>query len=286
MDMRKIGDRIMRARKKAGFTQEELAERIGVTPQAVSKWENGHNLPDLENLLLIAELTNTPYSALLEDPEKLGTGQFVLRDRLFQEDNMYTRIKATASMEGMNQTYRALSYMREHHAGQFRRGGKYSTEQVKYINHPLMMACQALAFGIRDDALLASILLHDVVEDTDVALGELPFSEEVRRIVGLVTFSVPAGMTKQEAKDAYFARIRENGKACMVKIIDRCNNVSTMAGKFRPEKIAEHILETEKYILPLTREIKNNYPEYSDMAFLLKYHIISVLESVKILSME
>ena len=172
------------------------------------------------------------------------------------------------------------------HAGQFRKMGKYSTEQVRYINHPLMMACQALAFGIRDDALLASILLHDVVEDTGVPLEELPFGPEVREIVGLVTFSVPAGMTKQQAKDAYYAKIRTNGKACVAKIIDRCNNVSTMVGKFRPEKIAEHVLETERYILPLTRELKNNYPEYSDLAFLVKYHIISVLEAVKVLSME
>ena len=41
MDMKKIGSRMMQARKKAGFTQEELAEQVGVTPQAVSKWENG-----------------------------------------------------------------------------------------------------------------------------------------------------------------------------------------------------------------------------------------------------
>lgn len=284
--MAKIGGRIMRARKKAGFTQEELAEKIGVTPQAVSKWENGHNLPDLENLLRIAELTNVPYSALLEDSSRGGMEQFVIRDRLFQEDNMYTRMKTTALTENLTQTYRALSYMRERHAGQFRKMGKHSTAQVQYINHPLMMACQALAFGVRDDALLAAILLHDVAEDTGVSAEELPFSEEVRQIVDLVTFRIPAGMTKAEAKDTYYAGIKANGKACVVKIIDRCNNVSTMAGKFKPEKIAEHVLETEKYILPLMRELKNNYPEYSDLAFLVKYHIISVLETVKVLSLD
>ena len=285
MDITKISIQIMHARKKAGLTQEELAEKIGVTAQAVSKWENGHNLPDLENLLLIAELTNVPYTALLEEQVSGEPCRFVIRDRLFQEDNMYTRMKATALTEHLSQTYRALSYMRERHAGQFRKAGKYTTEQVRYINHPLMMACQAHAFGIHDDALLASILLHDVVEDTGVGVEELPFSDEVRQIVRLVSFSVPPNMTKEQAKDAYYARIRTNGKACVVKIIDRCNNISTMAGKFPQKKIAEHILETETYILPLIRELKNNYPEYSDVAFLVKYHIISVLETVKILSM-
>lgn len=226
-----------------------------------------------------------PYSVLLEDQWAEGMEQFVIRGRLFQEDNMYTRMKTTALAEHLSQTYRALSYMRERHAGQFRKTGKYAREQVQYINHPLMMACQALAFGIRDDALLAAILLHDVAEDTGVAAAELPFEEEVRQIVALVTFSVPEGMTKTQAKDAYYAKIRTNGKACVVKIIDRCNNVSTMAGKFRPEKLAEYVLETERYILPLTRELKDNYPQYSDLAFLVKYHIISVLEAVKVLSM-
>lgn len=284
MDMVKIGSKIASARKNAGFTQDELAERIGVTAQAVSKWENGRNLPDLENLLLIAELTAVPYTALLDMEEK--TAQYEIRDRLFQEENMYTRVKTTALSGGMTQTYRALSFMREHHAGQYRDAGRYSDAKVMYINHPLMMACQALAFGVRDDALLAAILLHDVVEDTDVSLDQLPFDDEVKHIVDLVTFRQPEGMSKAEAKREYFTRIRSSGKACVVKIIDRCNNVSTMVGKFSRQRLDKQIKETEEYILPLIRELKNNYPEYSDLAFLVKYHIISVLEAVKVFSME
>jgi len=286
MDTATIGTHIMQARKKAGFTQEELAEQIGVTSQAVSKWENGHNLPDLENLLLIAELTNVPYSLLLQpQTDEADTCGFVIRERLFQEDNMYTRMKTTALTEHLTQTYRALSFMRERHAGQFRKSSKYTTKQVQYINHPLMMACQAHAFGVRDDVLLAAILLHDVSEDTNISPEDLPFSDEVRQIVRLVTFRRPEGMSKEDAKAHYYNQIKSNAKACVVKIIDRCNNVSTMVGKFSPKKIAEHVLETEKYILPLIRELKNNYPEYSDLAFLVKYHIISVLETVKIMSL-
>ena len=59
MNISDIGRNIALLRKNAGFTQEELAEKLGVTAQAVSKWENGHNLPDIENLMLIAELLNT-----------------------------------------------------------------------------------------------------------------------------------------------------------------------------------------------------------------------------------
>lgn len=281
MDMRNIGMKISEARKKALLTQEQFADRIGVSVQAVSKWENGHNLPDIENLMLIAEITNCPYRFFLEPESDDKEHGFAVRDRLFQEEGMFTRLRSIASSEGLNETYRALQYIRERHAGQFRKPGLYSKEKVPYINHPLLMACHAHALGIRDDALLASILLHDVAEDTGIAAEELPFSDEVRTIVGLLTFSVPEGKTKEEAKAEYYKKISENGKACVVKVIDRCNNVSTMAGSFSKEKLEEYIIETEKYIIPLTTVLKNAYPQYSDIAFLIKYQILGLIETIK-----
>lgn len=283
MDQVKIGSTIATLRKKAGLTQEDFAEKLGVTPQAVSKWEKGRNLPDIENLMMIAEIINIPYSTLLEGEtaveDKLE--RFNFRDRLFHEDNMFTRMKTVAQMEKLEETFRALHFMREHHLGQFRKQNRYSSVRALYINHPLLMACQAHAFGIHDDALLSAILLHDVVEDTDVSLEELPFSDEVKEIVGLVSFSIPEGMTQKEAKDQYYQKIRGNGKACVVKIIDRCNNVSTMAASFDRKKLDEYVQETEEYIVPLFKELKHNYPQYSELSFLVKYHLLSVLETIK-----
>ena len=194
---------------------------------------------------------------------------------------MFTRMRTVAAGEGLEETYKALQYMRQQHAGQFRKRSKYSVEKVLYINHPLLMACQAHAFGIRDDVLLAAILLHDVVEDTEVAVEELPFCNEVKEIVRLVSFSVPEGMTKKQAKEEYYEGIAKNGKACVVKLIDRCNNVSTMAGSFTRRRILQYIRETEQYVLPLADVLKNQYPEYSDLSFLVKYHILSVIETIK-----
>ena len=282
MDMVRIGICIANARKRAGFTQEELAEKCGVSVQAVSKWENGHNLPDIENLMHIAEITNTTYSMLLgRDIGGEEPGLLNIRNRLFRENNMFTRMRTVASGEGLEETYKALQFMRQQHAGQFRKRSKYSVEKVLYINHPLMMACQAHALGIRDDVLLAAILLHDVVEDTGITLEELPFSDEVREIVGLVSFFVPEGMTKKQATEQYYEGISGNAKACVVKLIDRCNNVSTMAGSFTRRKMIQYIKETEQYVLPLADILKNQYPEYSDLSFLVKYHILSVIETIK-----
>jgi flagellar biosynthesis component FlhA len=51
IDLQMTAKRIAEARAEAGFTQQELAERLGVTMQAVSKWERAQSLPDIELLL-------------------------------------------------------------------------------------------------------------------------------------------------------------------------------------------------------------------------------------------
>ncbi len=209
-----------------------------------------------------------------------------IRGSMFHEGNMFTRMRTIALAENLPETYRALQYMREQHEGQFRKPGKYSEMQIPYINHPLLMACQAHACGVKDDALLAAILLHDVVEDTGVTADQLPFTDEIKEIVSLVTFSLSMDSTRgqrRQAREDYYHKISQNGKACVVKIIDRCNNISTMAGSFSHERMIGYIRETEKYVLPLTDILKNNYPEYSNLAFLVKYQIISVLETIKYL---
>ena len=50
-----IGDKIKALRMQKGITQTELANAVCVTTQAVSKWEKGKTLPDIENLPRIAE---------------------------------------------------------------------------------------------------------------------------------------------------------------------------------------------------------------------------------------
>lgn len=52
----KTGERLLSYRKARGFTQEQLAEKVFVTRQAVSKWERGESLPDLEVLVALAEI--------------------------------------------------------------------------------------------------------------------------------------------------------------------------------------------------------------------------------------
>ena len=56
--MDSIGQRISKLRKEKSLSQEYIAEQIGVTRQAVSKWENDTSAPDTYNLIALAELFN------------------------------------------------------------------------------------------------------------------------------------------------------------------------------------------------------------------------------------
>ena len=53
-----------------------------------------------------------------------------------------------------------------------------------------------------------------------------------------------------------------------------------MAGNFSVGKQKSHIEETRHYVLSLLRKVKTMYPEESDILFVLKYHIISVVDSI------
>ncbi|MBQ9187701.1 MAG: helix-turn-helix transcriptional regulator [Clostridia bacterium] len=65
MDTLKIGHYIQQLRKSAGMTQKELAEKLSISFQAVSKWENGDALPDTGLLLDLCDILNTTADKLL-----------------------------------------------------------------------------------------------------------------------------------------------------------------------------------------------------------------------------
>lgn len=75
-----LGEKIKDLRKKANITQEELAEKIGVSRQAVTKWESDIGLPDIENLKAIATLFNISIDELL-DYKKEILGDIVLEEK-------------------------------------------------------------------------------------------------------------------------------------------------------------------------------------------------------------
>lgn len=58
---------LQRLRKQAGMSQEELGERLGVSRQTISKWENGTSYPDMLNLMTISGFFSVSVDSLVTD---------------------------------------------------------------------------------------------------------------------------------------------------------------------------------------------------------------------------
>ncbi len=278
--MESFSQRLISARKGCGLTQSDIAEKLQVSFQAVSLWERGETLPETGKLTELSDILHVTTDWLLtgkKSKESFFHEDAEISERLFNEERMYTYIKSYATARGMTDTLKALPFAREKHEGQFRSG----KEKIPYIYHPLLVSCHALALGLDEDAFIAAALLHDVCEDCGVLPEELPVGEEAKEAVVLLTKDVsPAGKTR-EGKEKYFDGIAGNRLAIMIKLLDRCQNVSGMALSFTPKRMAKYIRETEEWIYPLFEKVKKNWPEYASQVFLLKYQITSMIQSLK-----
>lgn len=69
-----LGQRIKKCRQQANLTQEQVAEAMGISRQAVTKWESGQSAPSTENLFKLAELFGTTVDLIIDDkPRKASS---------------------------------------------------------------------------------------------------------------------------------------------------------------------------------------------------------------------
>lgn len=69
MNKERIGKYIKFLRERNNLTQEELAKKVPVTREAVSKWETGRRIPDIETLIILSKIFNVPIESLLSGGE-------------------------------------------------------------------------------------------------------------------------------------------------------------------------------------------------------------------------
>lgn len=75
-----FGEKLKNARKATGMTQEELAIQLSVSRQAITKWESGKGLPDIENLKVLSKALDISIDYLLNDDTKLDMA--VIREEI------------------------------------------------------------------------------------------------------------------------------------------------------------------------------------------------------------
>lgn len=266
-----IGRNIKDLRTGRKLTQEKLAEMLGVSFQAVSSWERDEYNPTLENVLQMTRVFNVSSSAILED----RLGMFKTKDAIYNWDRMKTFLKATAKAGKMGDTAAAIDFAVDAHEGQ-----KRKNTDIPYIYHPFTLACHALAMGIRDDAVVAACLLHDVIEDCGKKQEDLPVGEETRELVELLTMEKDNSDSRKETLRKYYRGIRGNPKAALIKCLDRVNNITTMSWGLSRERIVRMIEETEEFYPALLKVLKKTM-EYNDAAWLLQYQMESMLDIYK-----
>lgn len=93
-----LADKIIELRKKSGMSQEELAEKLGVSRQSVSKWEGAQSTPDLNRILQLSEIFGVSTDALLKDETDLAS-QPVISEK--HSDETYPPLRRV-SMEEAN----------------------------------------------------------------------------------------------------------------------------------------------------------------------------------------
>lgn len=98
----KLAEKVQELRKKKGLSQEQLAEKLGISRQAISKWESGQSAPDIDKVVLISEFFNVSTDYLLKQEKE------VLEESVNQEE--YT-IEVNVKMNKKAFSYLLLGIM-------------------------------------------------------------------------------------------------------------------------------------------------------------------------------
>ena len=273
MENKLIGNRIRAARLAKGLNQEQLGEKLDVSFQAVSSWETGKFIPDAEHLPELSRVLDLSLDGLFAEEDH----DWTLKPVNFDYEHMYTFVKGRAQMLHMPQSLAVLDRLRAAHGGQ-KRKSRYGFETT-YMVHPLTMACHALAMELRDDDVIAACLAHDMIEDSDMKPDDLPVGERVREAVRLMSRNTYA-RNDPDREEKYYANIRKNRLACLVKCLARVNNLAGMADGFSRRKMVSYTEETDRYYPELLAVLKK-VPEWNNAWWLLRYQMTMLLETFK-----
>ena len=191
-------------------------------------------------------------------------------------EQLYDYLFQYAESHKKKQLLSALPFAREKHKGQYRLGAGH----LEYFYHPMTVCAHAIALGITSDDILAAAILHDVCEDCGVLPRELPVGSRVQKAVAVLTRDSKIGWTAQ-GKELYYTQIRTNRIALLVKLLDRCNNVSTMASGYSRDRMIAYGKDTRYWVYPLFPLAMEKWPRYELQLFMLRYHLDAVLDTLQ-----
>jgi len=144
-----IANRLATLRKQNGFSQEELAGKLGISRQAVSKWERAESSPDTDNLIALAKLYQISLDALLESDEETIQNERFAAQAQAESDKEQTskhREYGAHSAHGAHDEYSEHSEHSKYDTKHFRHGSKW-----KRFPYPLLVTIIYLMLGFWGD---------------------------------------------------------------------------------------------------------------------------------------
>lgn len=98
-----LSEKLYTLRKKSGLSQEQLAEQLGVSRQAISKWESGQSIPESDKLVVISNYFKVPLDYLLKEDDE----QQVISEVSQSDNSLQTSDKThVADTKGRRKTRR------------------------------------------------------------------------------------------------------------------------------------------------------------------------------------
>lgn len=191
-------------------------------------------------------------------------------------DKMYTYLRGFLVGADMRESLKALGFARQQHSSQTRKDG------TSYIVHPLSMACYAVAMGLREDNMIATILLHDVPEDCSIQVEHIGVNDTIKNAVKHMTIQrFRTDVDKIETKCRYFNELLDSREALICKALDRYNNLSDMPLSMSADAVGKNVAETEVLLLPILKEAKSLYPDLADALFILRTNLEVLVNILK-----
>lgn len=156
----KFSDKLKKIRKEGSISQEMLAEALGVSRQAVGKWENGQGYPEIEKLIIISEMFDVSIDYLLKD----NAGQY---DETKEQENKkkYTSDQTDEDIDYVNEYATSVEHMAENTNSKTSHKDKEYYADIKIVESYLAhKKCEGHKIGMGVAIIIASVAFPIAIE--------------------------------------------------------------------------------------------------------------------------
>lgn len=192
----RLSEKIMDLRKRSGWSQEELAEKLGISRQSVSKWETGESVPDIDKIIRMSELWDVSTDYLLKENVLHDSKNSRPEDVLHGEDTHRAEPSGPQPADGQkNGTYRGQEAdVKEQDTSAYRANSRrqVTSEEAEDFLALSREAAPRIATGVLLCILSpVCLLLLGVLSEKSAVFGDVALiPENIAGAIGLVVLLI------------------------------------------------------------------------------------------------